>query len=92
MAPTELKSLKSQLDELLQKGFVKPSVSPLGAFILFEKKKDRTLRLYIDYEEFNKNTTKNKYPLSPIDGLFDQLQGTDTSKTALKLGMVTMNS
>jgi len=75
MARTELKELELQLDELLQKGFIRPSVSPLGAPVLFVKKKDRTLRLCIDYMELNKITIKNNYPLSRIEDLFDQLQG-----------------
>ena len=58
----------------MQKGFITPSVSPLGAPVLFVKKKDGTLRLCIDYRELNKITIKNKYPLPRIDDLFDQLQ------------------
>ena len=73
MAPTELKELKLQLDELLQKGFIRPSVSPWGAPVLFVKKKDGTLRLCVDYRDLNKITIKNKYPLPRIDDLFDQL-------------------
>jgi len=75
MTPIELKQLKTQLDELLQKGFIKPSISLWGALVLFVKKKDGTLRLCIDYRELNKITIKNKYPLPGIDDLFDQLQG-----------------
>jgi len=75
MAPTELKESKIQLEERLQKGFIWPSVSPWGAPGLFVKKKDKALRLYIDYREFNTITIKNKYPLARIDDLFYQLQG-----------------
>ncbi|TYJ96450.1 retrotransposon protein, putative, Ty3-gypsy sub-class [Cucumis melo var. makuwa] len=75
MAPAELKELKVQLQELLDKGFIRPSVSPWGAPVLFVKKKDGSMRLCIDYRELNKVTVKNKYPLPRIDDLFDQLQG-----------------
>ena len=75
MAPAELKELKEQLQELLDKGFIRPSTSPWGAPVLFVKKKDGTFRLCIDYRELNKVTIKNKYPLPRIDDLFDQLQG-----------------
>ena len=61
MAPAELKKLKLQLQELLEKGFIGPSVSPRGAPTLFVKKKDVTLRLCIDYRQLNKLTVKNKY-------------------------------
>ena len=71
MAPTELKELKTQLYELLDKGFIRPSVSPWGAPILFVKKKDGTLRMCIDYRQINKVTVKNKYPLPRIEDLFD---------------------
>ena len=63
MAPLELKELKLQLQELLEKGFIRPSVSPWGAPMLFVKKKDGKLRLCIDYRKLNKLTVKNKYPL-----------------------------
>ncbi|KAA0033196.1 ty3-gypsy retrotransposon protein [Cucumis melo var. makuwa] len=75
MAPAELKELKVQLQELLDKGFIRPSVSPWGAPVLFVKKKDGSMRLCIDYKELNKVTVKNRYPLPRIDDLFDQLQG-----------------
>jgi hypothetical protein len=62
------------LQELLDKGFICPSVSPWGAHVLFVKKKDGILRLCIDYRQLNKMTIKNKYPLPRIDDLFDQLK------------------
>ena len=76
MAPMELKELKLQLQELLEKGFIRPSVSPWGAPVLFVKKKDGTLRLCVDYRQLNKMTMKNKYLLPRIHDLFDQLKGT----------------
>eukprot|EP00261_Vitis_vinifera_P033067 XP_019074310.1 PREDICTED: uncharacterized protein LOC109122258 [Vitis vinifera] len=75
MAPVELKELKVQLQELLDKGFIRPSVSPWGAPVLFVKKKDSSMRLCIDYRELNKVTVRNKYPLPRIDDFFYQLQG-----------------
>ncbi|KAL4013763.1 hypothetical protein IC575_025946 [Cucumis melo] len=87
MAPTVLKELKMQLQELLDKGFIRPSVSPWGAPVLFVKKKDGSMRLCIDYRELNKVTVKNRYPLPRIDDLFDQLQGaTVFSKIDLRSG------
>ncbi|KAH0758385.1 hypothetical protein KY290_021878 [Solanum tuberosum] len=74
MAPSELKELKEQLKYLLDKGFIRPSVSPWGAPVLFVRKKDGPLRICIDYHQLNKVTIKNKYPLSRIDDLFDQVQ------------------
>ena len=71
----QLKELNEQLKELLDKGFIRPSTSPWGAPVLFVKKKDDSLRLYIDYRQLNKVTIKNKYPLPRINDLFDQLQG-----------------
>ena len=71
MAPAELRELKAQLQELLDKGFIRPSVSPWGAPVLFVKKKDGTMRMCIDYRQLNKATIKNKYPLPRIDDLFD---------------------
>ncbi|KAJ8764422.1 hypothetical protein K2173_006162 [Erythroxylum novogranatense] len=72
MAPVELRELKAQLQEFLDKGFIRPSVLPWGAPVLFVKKKDGTLRLCIDYRQLNRVTVKNKYPLPRIDDLFDQ--------------------
>ena len=64
-----------QLDELLKKGYIMPSISPWGAPVLFVRNKDGTLRLCIDYMQLNKETINNKYPLPIIDDLFDQLRG-----------------
>ncbi|TYK14495.1 putative polyprotein [Cucumis melo var. makuwa] len=75
MAPSKLKELKVQLQELVDKGYIRSSVSPWGAPVLFVKKKDGTLRLCIDYRQLNKVTIRNKYPLPRIDDLFDQLRG-----------------
>ena len=87
MAPVELKELKLQLQELLEKRFIRPSVSPWGAPVLFVKKKDGTLRLCIDYRQLNKLTIKNKYLLPRIDDLFDQLKGASIfSKIDLRSG------
>ncbi|KAL5567777.1 hypothetical protein UlMin_024352 [Ulmus minor] len=87
MAPAELKELQIQLQELLDKGFIRPSYSPWGAPVLFVKKKDGTLRMCIDYRELNKLTIKNKYPLPRIDDLFDQLKGAaNFSKIDLRSG------
>ena len=87
MAPTELKELKLQLQELLEKGFIQPSVSPWGAPVIFIKKKDGTLRLCIDYRQLNKLAVKNKYLLPRIDDFFDQLKGASIfSKIDLRSG------
>ena len=75
MALDELQELKVQLQELLDKGFIRLSTSPWGAPVLFSKKKDKTLRLCIDYRQLNKVTIKNRYPLPRIDDLFDQVRG-----------------
>ena len=71
MAPVELHELKVQLKELLDKGFIKPSTSPWGAPVLFAKKKDKTLRLCINYRQLNRVMIKKWYPLPRIDDLFD---------------------
>jgi hypothetical protein len=75
MATTELAELKKQLSELEQKGYVRPSSSPWRAPVLFVKKKDGNMMLYVDYRALNEVTIKNKYPLPKIDDLFDQLKG-----------------
>ena len=74
MSVPELKELQLQLEELMKKGYIHPSVSPWGALVLFVKKKDRTLRLCIDFKQLRKVTVKNKYPLPRIDDPFDQLK------------------
>ncbi|GAU51265.1 hypothetical protein TSUD_412520 [Trifolium subterraneum] len=87
MSPLELRELKSQLEELLQKHFIRPSVSPWGAPVLLVKKKDGTMRLCIDYRQLNKVTIKNKYLLPRINDLLDQLGGaTIFSKIDLRSG------
>ncbi|GJT23519.1 putative reverse transcriptase domain-containing protein [Tanacetum coccineum] len=87
LAPSEMKELSEQLKELSNKGFIRPSSSPWGAPVLFVKKKDGSFRMCIDYQELNKLTVKNRYPLPKIDNLFDQLQGLSVySKIDLRLG------
>lgn len=73
LAPSEMKELMSQLQELLDKGFIRPSSSPWGAPILFVKKKDGSMKMCIEYWELNKVTVKNVYLLPRIEDLFDQL-------------------
>nr|GEX89766.1 putative reverse transcriptase domain-containing protein [Tanacetum cinerariifolium] len=75
LAPSEMTELSEQLQDLSNKGFIRPSSSPWGAPVLFVKKKDGSFRMCIDYQELNKLTVKNRYPLLRIDDLFDQLQG-----------------
>jgi hypothetical protein len=82
MPPNELAELKIQLQDLLDKGFIRPSASPWGCPALFVKKKDNSLRLFVDYHPHNMVTIKNKYPLPRIDILFDQLAG---AKSFLRL-------
>ena len=87
MTPVELRELKAQLEELLSKGFIRPSISPWGAPVLFVKKKYGSLRLCIDYRQLNRVTIRNQYPLPRIDELFDQLQGSRVySKIDLRSG------
>ena len=73
MSPTELRELKKQLQELIESGFIRPSLSSWGVPVLFVKKKDGSLRMCIDYRTLNNVTIKNKYPLLRIDDLFNQL-------------------
>jgi hypothetical protein len=75
MSPMELKELKVQLQGLLDKGYIRPSTSPWGYLALFVEKKDKELRLCVDYRLLNAIAIKNRYPLSCIDILFDQLAG-----------------
>ncbi|GJU51832.1 putative ribonuclease H-like domain-containing protein [Tanacetum coccineum] len=87
LAPSKMKELSEQLQELSDKGFIRPSSSPWGAPVLFVKKKDGSFRMCIDYRELNKLTVKNQYPLPRIDDLFDQLQGSSIySKIDLRSG------
>nr|GFA30266.1 putative reverse transcriptase domain-containing protein [Tanacetum cinerariifolium] len=87
LAPSEMKELSEQLQELSDKRFIRPSSSPWGAPVLFVKKKDGSFRMCIDYKELNKLTIKNRYLLPRIDDLFDQLQGSSIySKIDLRSG------
>jgi hypothetical protein len=87
MPPNELAELKTQLQDLLEKGFIRPSSSPWGCPAIFVKKKDQTLRMCVDYRPLNEVTIKNKYPLPQIDILFDQLTGARVfSKIDLRSG------
>ncbi|GJZ51713.1 putative reverse transcriptase domain-containing protein, partial [Tanacetum coccineum] len=87
LAPSEMKELSEQLKELSDKGFIRPSSSPWGAPVLFVKKKDGSFWMCIDYQELNKLTVKNRYPLLRIDDLFDQLQRSSVySKINLRSG------
>nr|GEW08710.1 putative reverse transcriptase domain-containing protein [Tanacetum cinerariifolium] len=88
LAPSEMRELSVQLQELLEKEFIRPSSSSCGAPVLFVKKKDGSFRMCIDYHELNKLTVKNRYPLLRIDDLFDQLQGSSVySKIDLRSGL-----
>jgi hypothetical protein len=83
----ELVELKKQIDELLEKGYIRPSTSPWAAPVLFVEKKDVTKRMCIDYKSLNEVTIKNKYPLPQIEDLFDQLRGANVfSKIDLRSG------
>jgi hypothetical protein len=87
MALSEMKELKKQLEDFIDRGFIRTSVSLWGAPVLFVTKKDGSLRFCIDYRELNRVTIKNKYPLPRIDDLFDQLkEATVFSKIDLQSG------
>ncbi|GJS95824.1 retrotransposon protein, putative, ty3-gypsy subclass [Tanacetum coccineum] len=87
LASSEMKELSNQLQELLDRGFIRPSTSPWGDPVLFVKKKDGSFRMCIDYRELNKLIVKNRYPLPRIDHVFDQLQGSSVySKINLRSG------
>ncbi|GJZ53689.1 putative reverse transcriptase domain-containing protein [Tanacetum coccineum] len=87
LAPSEMHELSNQLQELADRGFIRPSTSPWGAPVLLVKKKDGSFRMCIDYRELNKLTIKNRYLLPRIDDLFDQLQGSSVySKIDLRPG------
>jgi hypothetical protein len=83
----ELVELKKQIDELLEKGYIRPSTSPWAAPVLFVEKKVGTKRMCIDYRSLNEVTIKNKYPLPRIEHMFDQLRGASVlSKIDLRSG------
>ncbi|GKA01922.1 putative reverse transcriptase domain-containing protein, partial [Tanacetum coccineum] len=87
LAPSEMQDLSNQLQELADRGFIRPSSSPWGAPVLFVETKYGSFRMCIDYQELNKLTIKNRYPLPRIDDLFDQLQGSSLySKIDLRSG------
>nr|GEZ65196.1 putative reverse transcriptase domain-containing protein [Tanacetum cinerariifolium] len=100
LAPSEMRELSIQLQELVEKGFIRPSLSPWGALILFVKKKDGSFRMCIDYHELNKLTVNNHYPLPRINNLFDRQSGYHQLRLKkktfqllhLELGMVTLSS
>jgi hypothetical protein len=83
----DLVELKKQIEELLEKGFIRPSSSPWGAPVLFVAKKDGSRRMCVDYRSLNEVTIKNKYPLPRIEDLFDQMRGAKIfSKIDLRSG------
>ncbi|GJX12196.1 putative reverse transcriptase domain-containing protein [Tanacetum coccineum] len=87
LAPSKMQKLSNQLQELADRGFIRPSTPPWGAPFLFVKKKDRSFKMCINYRELNKLTAKNRYPLPKINDLIDQLQGSSVySKIDLRSG------
>jgi hypothetical protein len=83
----ELVELKKQIDELLEKGYIRPSTSSWAALVLFVEKKDGRNRMCIDYRALNEVTIKNKYPMPRIEDLFDQLRGASVfSKIDMRSG------
>jgi hypothetical protein len=81
----DLIELKKQIEELLEKGFIRPSSSPWGAPVLFVNKKDGSRRMCVDYRSLNEVTINNKYPLPRIEDLFDQMRG---AKVFLKIDLI----
>lgn len=68
-------------------GFIRPSSSPFSSFSVFDKKKDDTMRMCIDYRALNKKTIKNRYPIPRIDEIIHELNGAVyLSKIDLRLG------
>ena len=87
MPANVLEEIKKQIKELLEKGYIRRSPSPWGALVLLVEKKDKSLRMVVDYRALNEVTIKNKYPLPMINDLFDQLQGAKVfSKIDLRSG------
>jgi hypothetical protein len=84
MTRNEMAELKTQLQELLDKGYIRPGCSPRGCPAIFVSKNDETQCLCVDYRPLNAVTVKNKYPLLRIDLLFDQLIG---AKVFLKIDL-----
>ncbi|GJU86969.1 putative reverse transcriptase domain-containing protein, partial [Tanacetum coccineum] len=87
LADTEMQELSNQLKELQEKSFIRPSSSPWGGLVLFVKKKDGSFRMCIDYQELNKLTVKNRYPLPRIDDLFDQTRYGHFEFTVMPFGL-----
>ncbi|GJV58323.1 putative reverse transcriptase domain-containing protein [Tanacetum coccineum] len=87
LAQSEMKELSKQVQELSDKGFIRPSSSPWGSPVLFVKKKDGSFRMCINYRELNKLTVKNCYPLPRIDDLFDQLQGSNKDRSEIRISL-----
>src|SRR4051812_27713261 len=75
MPTNELAELKKQIQELEEKGYIRPSTSPWGVPVLFVKKRDGSMRMCVDYRALNTATIKNKYHLPRINDLFEQLEG-----------------
>ena len=73
LGPVELETLKAYIETNLANGFIRPSKSPAGAPILFDRKSDGSLRLCVDYRGLNNLTIKNRYPLPLIGELLDRL-------------------
>ena len=89
MSVPEAIKLKEQLKQLLEQGFIRLSVSPWSAPVLFVKTKDGTLQMCIDYQGLNQCTIKNKYPIPQIDKLLDRLYGSSiytTNQVIIKFG------